>query len=93
MAQKSPRVRRKPLLWKTSSPGSEALNRDGQWKLRFPTRKKDGELELYDLTADPAESNHLADKHLDIVKKLAAKIEALITTLPKEYVKSKDKDE
>jgi len=58
-----------------------------------PTRKKDGELELYDLTADPAESDNLADKHPDIVKKLSAKVEAWIATLPKDYVKSKDKDD
>jgi N-acetylgalactosamine-6-sulfatase len=90
---KAPHVRTKPLLWKTSSPGSDALIRDGQWKLRLPTRKKDGEIELYDLATDPAESDNLADKHPDIVKKLSAKVEAWITTLPKEYVKSKDKDE
>ncbi len=90
---KAPHVRSKPLLWKTSSPGSEALIRDGQWKLRFPTRKKDGELELYDLIADPAESDNLAEKHPDIVKKLSAKVEAWIATLPKDYVKSKDKDD
>lgn len=41
---KGTHVRSKPLLWKTSSPGSEALIREGQWKLRYPTRKNGGEL-------------------------------------------------
>ncbi len=88
---KAPHVRTKPLLWKTSSPGSDSLIRDGQWKLRLPTRKKDGEIELYDILTDPAESNNLADKHGDIVKKLSAKLEAWTTKLPKEYVKTDDK--
>jgi arylsulfatase A-like enzyme len=90
---KAPHVRTKPLLWKTSSPGSDALIRDGQWKLRLPTRKKDGEIELYDLASDPAESNNLAEKHPEIVKKLSAKLEAWTSTLPKEYEKTKDKEE
>ena len=87
---KSPHVRTKPLLWKTSSPGSESFIREAQWKLRHPTRKKDGELELYDKTADPAESRNVAAQHPDIVKKLSAKIEAWVATLPKEYLKTKD---
>jgi N-acetylgalactosamine-6-sulfatase len=90
---KAPHVRTKPLLWKTSSPGSESLIRDGQWKLRLPTRKKDGEVELYDLAADPAESRNLAAQHPDIVKKLSAKLEAWTATLPKEYIKMDDKQD
>lgn len=86
-------VRTKPLLWKTSAPGSDALIRDGQWKLRVPTRKKDGEIELYDLATDSAESNNVADKHRDIVKKLSAKLAAWTSTLPKEYVKTNDKQD
>ncbi|MCX6854978.1 MAG: sulfatase-like hydrolase/transferase [Verrucomicrobia bacterium] len=90
---KAPHVRTKPLLWKTSSTGSEAYIREGQWKLRYPTRKNGGELELYDILADAAESKNLADKHSDIVKKLSAKVEAWIAKLPTEYEKTKDKDE
>ena len=88
---KSPHVRAKPLLWKTSAPGSESFIREGQWKLRHPTRKNGGELELYDLATDAAESKNLAAQHPDIVKKLSAKVEAWVEKLPKEYLKTKDK--
>jgi N-acetylgalactosamine-6-sulfatase len=87
----APHVRTKPLFWKTSSPGSESFIREGQWKLRHPTRKNDGDLELYDIIADPAESKNVAAQHPDIVKKLSAKVEAWVATLPKEYLKTKDK--
>lgn len=90
---KGPHVRTKPLLWKTSSPGSESLIREGQWKLRHPTRKNGGELELYDINADPAESKNLAAQHPDIVKRLSAKVEAWVATLPKEYLKTSDKQD
>lgn len=88
---KGPHVRTKPILWKASSPGSDSLIRDGQWKLRHPTRKNDGELELYDILADPSESKNVAAQHPDIVKKLSARLEAWAATLPKEYLKTKDK--
>ena len=90
---KGSQVRTKPLLWKTSSPGSESFIREGQWKLRHPTRKNGGELELYDLNADPAESKNLAAQHPDIVKRLSAKVEAWVATLPKEYLKTKDQQD
>jgi len=86
-----PHVRAKPLLWKSSSPGSESSIRDGQWKLRHPTRKNDGELELYDINADPAESKNLAKQYPDIVKNLSAKVETWVAHLPTGYEKIKDK--
>ena len=89
----APHVRTKPLLWKTSSPGSDSYIREGQWKLAQPTRKNGGDLELFDLIADPAESKNLAAQHPNIVKRLSAKVEAWVATLPKDYVKSKDKDD
>ena len=55
-------------------------------------RKNGGELELYDITADPAESKNLAAPYPDIVKKLSAKVETWVATLPKEYIKTNDKD-
>ena len=88
-----PHVRTRPLLSKTSSPVSESFIREGQWKLRHPTRKNGGELELYDLTVDPAESQNVAAQHPDIVRKLTAKVEAWVATLPKEYLKTKDKQD
>lgn len=88
---KATHVRTKPLFWKTSSPGADSFIREGQWKLRRPTRKNDGVLELYDLAADTAESNNVAAQHPDIVEKLTAKLEAWNAALPKEYEKTKDK--
>jgi N-acetylgalactosamine-6-sulfatase len=90
---KGPHVRTKPLFWKTSAPGSDSYIREGQWKLAHPMRKNGGELELFDLTADPAESNNLAAQHPDIVKKLSAKVEAWVATLPKEYLKTGDRQD
>ncbi len=90
---KSPHVRIKPLLWKTSSPGSASFIREGKWKLRHPTRKNDGDVELYDITDDPAESNNVAAQHPEIVKKLSAKVNGWVDKLPSEYVKTKDKQD
>ncbi|MDP3069853.1 MAG: sulfatase-like hydrolase/transferase [Opitutaceae bacterium] len=87
-----PHVRTKPLLWKTSSPGSDSLIREGPWKLVRPTRKNGAELALYDIVNDPAEKNNLVSKHPDIVKKLSAKVAAWVATLPKSYVKTDDPD-
>ncbi len=86
-------VRSKPLFWKTSSPGADSYIREAQWKLRVPTRRNDGEIELYDLTADPAEASNVAAQHPDKVKELSAKLNAWNATLPKDYVKTKEKDE
>lgn len=85
-------IRSKPLLWKTSAPNSPSAIRDGNWKLHHPTNPKRGEVELYDLAADPAEANNVAAKHPDVVERLSAKVEAWVATLPKEYVKGKEPD-
>jgi N-acetylgalactosamine-6-sulfatase len=90
---KETHVRTKPLLWKTSAPGSEAGIREAQWKLIHPTRKNGGDMELYDIVADPAESNNVAAQHPDLVKKLSTTVEAWVDSLPKAYVKTKDKDD
>jgi N-acetylgalactosamine-6-sulfatase len=90
---RAPHVRAKPLLWKTSSVGSESYIRDGQWKLRHPTRKNGGAVELYDLAADPAETKNLAAEYPDIVKELSNKVEAWVATLPKEYIKTDDRQD
>ena len=88
---KAPHVRTKPLFWKTSATGSESFIREGSWKLRHPTRKNDGELELYDLTKDPSETDNVAKRHPDIVQRLSTKVEAWVARLPKEYLKTGDK--
>ncbi len=90
---KGPHVRTKPLFWKVSSPGSESYIREGQWKLRHPTRKNNGEVELYDIISDPAESKNIAAQHPDIVKALSAKVDDWVATLPTEYLKTKDKQD
>jgi arylsulfatase A-like enzyme len=88
---KGPHVRTKPIFWKASAPGSDSFIRDGQWKLRLPTRKNDGESELYNIIADPAETKNVAQDNPEIVKQLSAKVIAWIVTLPKEYLKTNDK--
>ncbi|MBL8809428.1 MAG: sulfatase-like hydrolase/transferase [Planctomycetaceae bacterium] len=90
---KNRHVRSKPLLWKTSSAGSEAFIREAQWKLRRPTRRKDGELELYDLIADPNESRNVAADHPEIARQLDAKLAQWVSTLPKDYLKAKDNED
>ena len=91
---KGPHVRIKPIFWRASSPGSDSFVRDGQWKLHFtPSKKNSGEVELYDILADPAESKNVAAQHPDTVKKLSAEVEAWVATLPKEYIKTGDKQD
>ena len=90
---KETHVRTKPLFWKTSAPGSESMIREGPWKLRHPSRKNDGVIELYNLVTDPAESTNIAAAHPDIVKQLSAKVEAWTASLPKEYIKTNDRQD
>jgi N-acetylgalactosamine-6-sulfatase len=85
-------ARTKPLFWKTSAPQSTGTIRDGQWKLHYPNRKR-GEIELYDISADPGEMRNLAAQHPDVVQKLSARLEAWQATLPKQYDKAADKEE
>ncbi len=83
--------RTKPLFWKTNNVRSEIGIRVGNWKMIDPNRKQ-GEIELYDLSVDPSESKNLAAKNPEVVKELKAKIEKWRATLPKDYVKTADKD-
>ena len=48
---------------------------------------------LYNIIADSFESKNLTIWHLDMVKRFSAKVEAWVTTLPKEYQKTKHKDD
>jgi N-acetylgalactosamine-6-sulfatase len=82
-------ARAKPLMWKTSAPQSAGTIRDGQWKLHHPNSKR-GELELFDVVADPGEQHNLVKDHPDIVRRLSAKLEAWQAALPKTYDKGED---
>jgi N-acetylgalactosamine-6-sulfatase len=79
--------RGKPLFWKTSAPGSPAGIREGRWKLIHPTRSR-GEVELYDLSADPAESHNVATRHPEVVERLGERVRSWTGTLPEEYLKA-----
>ncbi len=59
--------RSKPLFFEHES--NRAV-RDGKWKLVAVA--KDGPWELYDMDVDRAETNNLAEKHPEVVKKMAA---------------------
>lgn len=83
-------ARKRPLLWKTSAEGSSAGIREDRWKLIHPTRKNGGDIELYDILSDPAETKNVAGQNPEVVERLAAKVLAWVATLPKEYLKSDD---
>ena len=85
------RPRTKPLFWKTSASGSAPAMREGKWKLHL-NRKKDGGLQLYDLSKDPSESRNLADKYPDVAKELKAKLDAWTAGLPASYEKKEKKN-
>jgi N-acetylgalactosamine-6-sulfatase len=77
--------RRKPLFWKTSSPGSSASMRSRNWKLHVNSRR--GEAELYDLARDPSESKNVAQQRPHIRARLEEKIQAWMAELPESYEK------
>ena len=41
---------------------------------------------------DPGENQNLVSQHPEIVKKLSARVGTWVATLPKEYIKTDDKD-
>lgn len=86
------RKRTKPLLWKTSATGSTPAIRGGKWKLHL-NRKRGQESELYDLSLDPSESNNVASRFPDVVNELSAKVDQWVAELPREYDKSKGKQD
>lgn len=85
------RERSKPLFWKSSSTGSSPAIRDSKWKLHLP-RRRDQEIELYDLSVDASESHNIAEKHPDVVAGLRKKLRTWVAELPDEYEKSKRKE-
>jgi arylsulfatase A-like enzyme len=86
------RKRTKPLFWKTSSVGSSPAMRDGKWKLHVIGRRKNATVELYDLAADPSESQNVAAQHPEVVRAMQAKLDAWIAELPTTYEKATDRN-
>ncbi|MBI4579519.1 MAG: sulfatase-like hydrolase/transferase [Planctomycetes bacterium] len=81
-------ARTKPLMWEWRfSIANHVWNkspilsiREGDYKLLMnPDRSR---VELYDIPRDPSEYNNLADKHPDVVERMAAQVLAWQKTLP-----------
>ncbi len=82
------RPRTKPIHWEWRfNIAGHTLNRspilsirDGDWKLLFnPDRSR---VELYNIPRDPSELNNLAERHADVVERLAKRALAWQKTLP-----------
>ncbi|MBD3266212.1 DUF4976 domain-containing protein, partial [bacterium] len=58
------------LYWEFHEQGKKQAARMGKWK-GIRVYRKGGEMELYDLSRDMGEENNVADRHPEIVKKLA----------------------
>jgi N-acetylgalactosamine-6-sulfatase len=80
------RERSKPLLWKASATGSTPVIREGKWKLHL-NRRRDQEVELYDLSRDPSERDNVAKKHPDVVASLRKQLQTWVAELPDQYEK------
>jgi N-acetylgalactosamine-6-sulfatase len=84
----NPTARTKPLLWEwrfniagpTLNRSPMLAIRDGKWKLLLnPDRSR---VELYDIPADPSELNNLAERHPEVVERLASTVLSWQKTLP-----------
>lgn len=84
------RQRTNPLFWKVSSTGSAPAIRDGKWKLHL-NRKRDKEVELYDLSVDPGESKNVAAENPKVVTRLSKQLRAWVAELPTQYEKANDR--
>ena len=65
----------------------------GSGSCSIPIRKNGGEFELYDIAADPAEANNHAAQQPEVMARLKTQLEAWVATLPKEYIKTDDKED
>ncbi|MEQ8790745.1 MAG: sulfatase-like hydrolase/transferase [Pirellulaceae bacterium] len=84
------RQREKPLFWRASSPAGSPSIRDGKWKMHL-NRRNNSEIELYDLSVDPSESNNVAGNDPEVVARLKKKVQAWVAELPDQYEKGKAK--
>jgi arylsulfatase A-like enzyme len=67
------------MYWEQYSGGFQQACRSGRWKAH---RKADGKLEMYDLSADPAEKQNVAAEHPKEVQRLAAFMKEAHTDSP-----------
>jgi uncharacterized sulfatase len=94
---KSVPQRTKPVMWvrPPDRPGPkdelpDLAIRDGKWKLLV---KRDGSrAELFDVVADPNETNNLAEKEPQLAKKLSDEVIAWDNSIPQKPVKQARKD-
>lgn len=70
MEKLSPR----PLFWRSGGERGPIAIRDGNWKYIHRRNAKDAKPELYDLSADIAETNDLASTRPEVVKTLEQKL-------------------
>lgn len=69
LGKKQPELAERPLYWEFFERGFQQAARIGKWKAIRP--KKDGPLELYDLSQDLSEKQNIAKQHPDVVKRMA----------------------
>lgn len=85
-------IRGKPLMWKTSSTGSDLVLRVQDWKFHGTNRKKGG-VELHDLVTDPGETTNLAAKKPGIVRQLTETLTTWTASLPTSHDKTDEKED
>jgi arylsulfatase A-like enzyme len=84
LGQPKKQEKREYLYWEFHERGGKQAVRMGKWKgIRLNVRKnKDAPIELYDLSKDIGEEKNLADKHPDLVRKMAQAMTDSHTTNP-----------
>ncbi|TGD73679.1 Cerebroside-sulfatase [Mangrovimicrobium sediminis] len=80
------RERSKPLFWRVNRNASLAAMREGRWKLHYHTRRNRPP-RLYDLEADPGETENLAEQHPEVVEAMGVRLQAWVDSLPDNYVR------
>jgi hypothetical protein len=70
-----------------SSARSSPAMQQGKWKVHDGPKRGDG-IEPSDLSADPSESQNIADDHPEVVARLKGKFDAWVSRLPEHYEKN-----